>query len=100
MNLDRFVPVHDAEGKPIRVLASDLDNAEHDSNLRTAMKSVIDLIELSAPNPAQRIQAIQTLGMSQDVEKLPALLKLQKTETDSRTTNALLEAIALIPLKD
>ena len=93
-------PLVDAEGKPIRVLASDLDNAEHDSNLRTAMKSVIDLIELSAPDPAQRIQAIRTLGMSQEPEKLPALLKLQQTEKDGRTKKALLEAIALIHLKD
>jgi urea transport system permease protein len=93
-------PLTDADGKPIRVVASDLDAAEHDSNLRTAMKSVIDLIELSAPNPAQRIQAIQTLGMSQNPEKLPALLKLQTTEKDTRTKNALLEAIALIHLKD
>jgi urea transport system permease protein len=93
-------PLVDADGKSIRVLASDLDTAEHDSNLRAAMKSVVDLIELSAPDPAQRIQAIQTLGMSQDPEKLPALLKLQKTEQDSRTKNALLEAIALIHLKD
>jgi urea transport system permease protein len=93
-------PLVDAGGQPIRVLASDLDTAEHDSNLRTAMKSVTDLIELSAPDPAKRIQAIQTLGMSQDVEKLPALLKLQKTEQNSRTKSALLEAIALIHLKD
>lgn len=93
-------PLVDAEGKPIRVLASDLDTADHDSNLRTAMKSVTDLMELSAPDPAKRIQAIQTLGMSQDPEKLPALLKLQKTESDSKAKTALREAIALIQLKD
>ena len=93
-------PLADAEGKPIRVLASDLDTAEHDSNLRSAMKSVTDLLELSASDPAKRIQAIRTLGMSQEPEKLPALLKLQTTEKDTRTKNALLEAIALIHLKD
>ena len=93
-------PLNDADGKPIRVLASDLEAAPHDSNLRSAMKGVLDLQALAHPDPAKRILAIGTLGMAQDDEKLPALLLRQTTETDSAAKRALREAIALIQLKD
>ncbi|HEX8297036.1 MAG TPA: urea ABC transporter permease subunit UrtB [Chthoniobacteraceae bacterium] len=86
-------------GEPLRVSAADLDAAEHDSNLRGAMKGVLDLISLSAPNPNERMQAISTLGMAQDAEKLPALLKLEATEKSRRVRRALREAISLIRLK-
>ena len=57
-------PLLDAEGKPIRLLASDLDAAAHDSNLRGVMKGVLDLQALADPDPAKRILAIGTLGMA------------------------------------
>ena len=100
IRIDDGQPLKDAEGKPIRLAAADLDAAEHDSNLRASMKTVIDLLELAAPDPAKRIQAIQTLGMAQDVEKLPALLAAQKLETNSQVKKSLREAVALIQLKD
>ncbi len=93
-------PLKDTAGWPLRVDASDLDTAAHDSNLRTAMKGVLDLQALSDPNPAERILAIGTLGMSQDAAQLPALLLRQTTETDAAAKRALREAIAIIQLKD
>ena len=93
-------PLKDKDGQPVRVVASDLDAAEHDSNLRTVMKGVLDLLSLTDPDRQHRIEAIKTLGMSQEVEKLPALLKLQQTEKDGAARHALDEAIALIQLKD
>jgi urea transport system permease protein len=100
VRVDDNQPLLDKDGKPARVAAADMDTAEHDSNLRAVMKGVIDLLDLAAPDPAQRIQAISTLGMSQESEKLPALLAAQKTEKDGNVLHALREAIALIQLKD
>jgi len=100
VRVDDGQPIKDKEGKPALVAAGDMDTAEHDSVLRSKMKDVLDLLELSAPDPAQRIQAIKTLGMSQEPEKLPALLAVQKGEKDGSVQHALREAIALIQLKD
>ena len=93
-------PLMDKDGKPARVAAADMDTAEHDSVLRTHMKNVLDLEELAAPDPEVRIQAVNALGMSQESEKLPALLAIQKNEKNGRVQHALREAIALIQLKD
>jgi urea transport system permease protein len=73
--------------------------AETDSNLRKAMKSVLDLAALTAPDAATRQNAVTKLGMSQNAEHLPALQARLKTETDSGVKKALNEAIALIQLK-
>jgi urea transport system permease protein len=100
VRVDDGKPLVDKDGKPIRLLASDLDAAEHDSNLRATMKGVLDLLSLTDPNRDKRIQAIVTLGMSQETEKLPALLKLQETEKDGKVQRALREAVALMQLKD
>jgi len=98
--LDDAMPLKDAEGKPLRIVVADFDTAEHDSNIRSAMKGVLDLLALAAPERAKRIQAIGTLGMAQDQEKLPALLAAQQKETDAKVQRSLREAIALIQLKD
>ena len=98
--VDDGQPLVDKDGKPIRLLASDLDAAEHDSNLRATMKGVLDLLDLTDPDRDKRVQAINTLGMSQETEKLPALLKLQETEKDGKVQRALREAVALMQLKD
>lgn len=101
----------DAEGKQMarrldtgatisRVVAADLTVAETDSTLRIAMKSVMDLAELSSPDIKRRLQAIETMGSEQDPERLPALLAWQAKETNARGKRAVSEAIALIQLKD
>jgi urea transport system permease protein len=93
-------PLRDKDGKPIRLVAADLDAAEHDANIRGAMKGVLELLALTDPDRDKRIQSISMLGMSQEQEKLPALLLLQKTEKDGKALHSLREAIALIQLKD
>jgi urea transport system permease protein len=100
VRVDDGQPLKDAEGKPVRLLASDLDAAEHDSNLRATMKGVLDLLSLGDPDPEMRLQAILTLGKSQETEKLPQLLKLQQTEKSGKVQRALQEAVALMQLKD
>jgi len=97
--LDDGKPLLDKDGKQVHLAAADLDAAEHDSNLRSAMKTVLDLLALAAPEPEKRIQAISTLGMAQEVDKLPALLAAQKTEKDGGVLRAYREAVALIQLK-
>ena len=97
--LDDGKPLLDKDGKQVRLVAADLDAAEHDPNLRTVMKTVTDLIALASPDREKRIQAISTLGMAQDVEKLPALLAAQKTEKDGKVLRAYREAVALMQLK-
>ena len=98
--LDNSQPLTNPDGQPLRIAASDFDTAEHDSTIRTAMKGVLDLLALGSPDRAKRIQAINMLGMSQEPEKLPALLLVQKNVTDAKVSHALREAIALIRLKD
>jgi urea transport system permease protein len=100
VRVDDGKPLLDKDGKPIRLLASDLDAAEHDSNLRASMKGVLDLLSLSDPDPEVRVQAILTLGKSQETEKLPQLLKLQQTEKNGKVNRTLREAVALMELKD
>jgi urea transport system permease protein len=91
--------VKDAQGKPLRLVGADLTPVEHDANLRRAMKDVLDLLELAAPDPQKRIQAINTIGFGQNSEKLSALERVSEKETDPTVKNALRQAIALIQLK-
>lgn len=98
--LDDGQPLKGPDGKPVRIVAADFDTAAHDSTLRTAMKGVLDLLALTSPDRATRVQAINMLGMSQEAEKLPALLLVQKSEKDGKAKHALREAVALIQLKD
>jgi urea transport system permease protein len=89
-----------ADGKSLRLAASELTAVEHNSSLRRAMKIVLDLIDLGAADPAKRIKAIQTIGQAQDAAKLPALQARAKLETDTNVQRILREAVALIQLKD
>ena len=100
IRLDDASPLKDAAGKSLRLAAADLDTAEHDSALRGTMKSVIDLLDLTSPISAVRLQAISTFGMAQEPEKLPLLQTELTRKTDATTTRALREAVALIQLKD
>jgi urea ABC transporter, permease protein UrtB len=92
-------PLLDAAGNPLRLRAGDLVAVEHNAMLRRAMKSVLDLLDLSAADPGVRIRAITTIGFAQDQEKLPALQARLAEENNSRVQKALREAIALIQLK-
>jgi urea transport system permease protein len=47
---------------PLRLNAADLTAVEHTASLRRAMKAVLDLADLAAPDPAKRVLAIQTIG--------------------------------------
>lgn len=100
LRIDSGTPLKDAAGVELRLVGADMTAVEHDSRLRRAMKAVLDVIDLAAPARTRRIQAIQTIGQAQDAEKLPVLNKRLALETDERVRVALLEASALIRLKD
>ena len=88
-----------ATGQPQRLIAADLTAVEHTSSLRRAMKAVLDLLDLSTPDLTKRLQAIQTIGFSQDLEKIPALEKRLTLEVDPKARRALQESLAVTRLK-
>jgi len=98
--VDTGAPLLDAAGRPLRLVGADLVAVEHNANLRRVMKSVLDLIDLAAPSPAKRIQAIQTIGQAQNADSLPALKKRLAIEPDEKVRVILREACALIGLND
>ncbi len=100
IRVDTGAPLVDAAGKPIRLVAGDLTGVEHNSVLRRAMKGVLDLIDVTSPDPKKRIQAIQTIGFAQEADKLPAFQKRLTLEKDDSVRRTLLEAIAVTRLKD
>ena len=89
-----------AANQPARLTGANLVAVDHTSSLRRAMKIVLDLIDLGAADPAKRIKAIQTIGQTQDVVKLPALQARARLETDPSVNRSIREAVALIHLKD
>jgi urea transport system permease protein len=93
-------PMKDEAGQPLRVVAADLNVAETDSVLRTAMKSVVDLLQLSSPDLKKRLNAVEMVGMEQNPERLSVLKARLEKETESRVKHALREAIAITQLKD
>ncbi len=100
LRVDNGEPLRDANGRPLRLVAGDLTAVEHDAALRRAMKSVFDLAEVAAREPAKRRQAIQAIGFAQNADKLPALDARLAIERDPKVRIALREALALIRLKD
>lgn len=100
LRVDTGLPLKDENGRASRLTAGELSAVEHSSSLRRVMKTVLDLADLAAAEPAKRIQALQTIGRAQDAEKLPALENRLRLEVDADVRSALREAMALIRLKD
>lgn len=100
LRVDTDAPLLDASGKPLRLVAADLNGVEHTSALRRAMKAVVDLLEVTSPDRKKRLQAIQTIGFGQDLTQLPGLQKRLKLEADPEVLRALREAIAVTRLKE
>jgi urea transport system permease protein len=100
VRVDNGAPLVNPAGDPLRLVGGELTAVEHTSSLRRAMKAVLDLIDVTAPDPARRMQALQAIGQGQDAEKLPALEARLALESDPRVGRVLREAIALIQLKD
>ncbi len=99
IRLDTLKPLLDAANKPIYVATYEIELADTSSELRTVMKAITDLFSLSAANPKERLNAVNTLGWSQDLSLVPTLEKRVGLEKDSKVKRALREAINIIKLK-
>ncbi len=92
-------PLLDAAGQVVVPSNDNLERVRHNNRLRRAMKEVLDLIDLGSPDPAVRIQAIQTIGLSGDEEKVPVLERLLAGEPDSGVQREVRLALALLRLR-
>jgi urea transport system permease protein len=99
IRVDSTETLKDGAGQPIRLSTSDVELADTSSDLRVAMKGVLDLFALAAPEPQARLNAVSTIGLAQDPAQLGALRARQQVERDSRVQRAIHEAIALVELK-
>lgn len=99
IRVDTKEPLKDSAGTVVRVLPAKAEVAETDSSLRKAMKAVIDLAKVAAPDPKDRLMAINQLAMDRDVAKLPILEARLQVETDGKVKRAVKEAIALTQLR-
>jgi urea transport system permease protein len=99
IRLENQQPLKDYKGQPVLLVAGDLTSADTDSNLRRAMKVVLDLAALNDPNPVLRQRAVSTLAMDQNTALLPALNARAAIESNSRVHAALRETISIISLK-
>jgi urea transport system permease protein len=99
LRVDTAATLVDADGKPIRLSSAEVESADTSSELRLAMKNVLDLFALAAPDSASRLAAVSTIGLAQDPAQLDALKQRQSIETDARVQRGLREAIALIELR-
>jgi len=100
LRVDNGLALTDPNGEPLRLIAAQLTAVEHNSNLRRAMKAVVDLLDLGSPILAKRLRAIQTIGFAQKAESLPALLSRSRIEADKEARKEIREAVALIQLLD
>jgi urea transport system permease protein len=91
-------PLLDGEKKPLRFDVTELEAAETDSNVRRAIKDIVDLVALTDADSGRRFKAVQDTGLEQNLEKLPVLRLRQEAETDSKVQRALREAIAITEL--
>jgi urea transport system permease protein len=99
IRLENKQPLKNYKGEPVLLVAGDLTSADTDSNLRRAMKVVLDLAALNDPNPALRQKAVSTLAMDQNTALLPALNARAAVENNSKVRAALRETISIISLK-
>lgn len=93
------LPLKDAAGAAVVADVASLEPAETDSNLRKAMKDVIDMAGVSDPDPKQRLKAVQKVGLEQNPAKLPALEARLPIEKDAAVLKMLKEGIALTQLR-
>jgi urea transport system permease protein len=89
----------DAEGKPLLLLASDLNSAECDSVTRSAMKVVLDRIRLNSPEDKERLLLAEMMGAEQKKIRIPILQARLAKETNGRVQRALTGGIAITQLK-
>jgi len=99
IRVDSGAPLKDKDGKDQRLTTDEATSADTDSDVRVAMKVVLDFLAVTDTDPVKRLKVVEQIGLNQDVEKLPVLLEREKVETDRKVKRAVGEAIALVQLK-
>lgn len=90
----------DAKGVELRFGANDLDTADTDMRLRSAIQQALDMLSLSDPDPDARWSAALKLGNSQKPKYIEVLQARLPKESSSAVRKALKEAVALLQLGD
>jgi len=68
--------------------------------LRKDLKRIVDLLDLSSPDSAKRIQAADLLGKSQNADYIPELKSRLEKQVDEKVIRAFREAIYISELKN
>ncbi len=89
----------DETGKPLMLLAGDLNEAKCDSVTRDAMKVVLDRVRLNSADWKDRQKVAEMMGAEQKRIRLPLLQARLQKETDSDVKRALTAGIAITQLK-
>ena len=91
-------PIKDTTGQPMLFLASDLTAADTNAKLRKAIKTTLDLLALSDPNPNIRRAAAANLGQTQIEDYLPFFRARLESEKAPVVRDAIQDGIAMIQL--
>jgi urea transport system permease protein len=96
--IDDGTYLKDAQGAEARFSASELNAADTDMRLRSAIQQTLDTLGLSASEPDARRSAALKLGNSRKQVYIPVLQGRRSKETDGSVRKALEEAVALLEL--
>ncbi len=88
----------DAKGADLRFGANDLDTAETDMRLRSALQRVLDTLALASPEADVRRSAALKLGNSQKQQYVEVLQGRLAKERDREVRKGMQEAIAVLGL--
>jgi urea transport system permease protein len=88
----------DDTGKPTWFASTELTPVDTDAKLRKAIKSTIDLLSASNPNPKMRRDAVTKLGVQQNLDYLPFFRTRLEQEKEPIVIKSLREAVAITEL--
>ncbi len=91
-------PVRDASGQVVLFAPSELTAADTTSGLRKAIKTSLDILALSNPNPNVRRDSAAKLGLEQNPVYLNGFRAHLESEKNPEVRKALQEAIAITDL--
>jgi len=89
----------DEAGKPLMLLASDLNEAKCDGGTREAMKVVLDRIRLNSSVDKERQLVAEMMGAEQKKIRVPVLEGRLAKETNAEVQRALKAGVAITQLK-
>ncbi len=98
LRIDNGEVLKDAHGNALRFASADLNTADTDLRLRSAIQQTLDTLALSDPDPEARHSAALKLGNSQKPRYTAVLEARLVKERDAYVHKGLEEAIALLQL--